>query len=123
MFRLLFIFRYIKVIMRMGLLTEEFELNRVIKNKILNFMYNHVTYGHDWFRPWMKAGYEVLLLNIDDIEDLDTYCLNYHIDFSRKIIIVKTTSICDTPYDPNLNIIYDEDYSPISIKKMISGSI
>lgn len=105
----------------MGILDCKFEVTDYFKNKILNFMYNYSTYGCDWFKPLMKAGYEVFFLNIDSITDQNNQFLACYLDHDSRKIIIKIFD-CSDQVGVGFTEITNEYHNLISIKNIIDGN-
>lgn len=105
----------------MGILDCDFEIVDYFKDKILNFLYNHSTYGYDWFKPLMKSGYEVLFLNIDSITDQSNQFLVSYLDHVSRKIVIKVID-CSDQVGVGFTEIMDEYNNLISIKNIIDGN-
>ena len=105
----------------MGILDCDFEIVDYLKDKILNFMYNHSTYGLDWFKHLMNAGYEVFFLNIDSITDQSNQFLAYRCDYDSSKIVIKVFDCRDQAGVGFIEII-NEYNEVISIENIIDGN-
>lgn len=84
-------------------------------------MYNHSTYGYDWFKPLMKSGYEVFFLNIDSITDPINQFLSCCWDHDSRKIVIKVFDGGD-PVGVGFTEIINEYNELISIKHIIDGN-
>lgn len=105
----------------MGILDCDFEIVDYFKDKMLNFLYNHSTYGFDWFKPLMKSGYEVLFLNIDSITDQSNQFLACYCDYDLRKIVIKVFD-CKGQAGIGFTEIINEYDELISIKNIIDGN-
>lgn len=105
----------------MGILDYDFEIVDYFKDKILNFLYNHSTYGYDWFKPLMKSGYEVFFLNIDSITDPSNQFLACCWDHDSRKIVIKVF-VCGDQVGIGFTEIINEYNKLISIKNIIDGN-
>lgn len=83
----------------MSLLDDKFDFDvyKYYEEKILNWAYNHETYGYQWFKPLMKAGYEVRVYGLGQVTNPTEYYLDSSVDYSRQIIILRVLEIKDEP--------------------------
>lgn len=105
----------------MGILDCNFEMIDYLKDKILNFMYNYSTYGYDWFKPLMKAGYEVFFLNIDSITEPNNQFLACCWDHDSRKIVIKVFD-CSDQVGIGFTEIINEYNELINIKTIIDGN-
>ena len=82
----------------MGLLDDDdFDIYKYYEEKILNWAYNHETYGYQWFKPLMREGYEVRIFCLNQVTDPSKYYFYSSIDYNRRIIILKLLKIVGEP--------------------------
>ena len=83
----------------MSLLNDsfDFDIHKYYEEKILNWAYNHETYGYQWFKPLMRDGYEVRILGLKIVDDPSKYYFDSSIDYERRIIVLKIKEIKGNP--------------------------
>ena len=76
---------------------DDFDIYKYYEEKILNWAYNHETYGYQWFKPLMREGYEVRILGLKIVDDPSKYYFDSRIDYERRIIVLKIKEIKSNP--------------------------